>query len=101
MAKRLTLWYRDTEHPLGLHPKHLRAIAKRLDVSEAKAVYIAVGRLYTQLFDPEDFDVPSDAALAAAERRARRAKVGPVVRVRSVSDYWEKRPTPRRRRRKD
>ncbi|MHB1587877.1 MAG: hypothetical protein ACYCRH_08170 [Acidiferrobacteraceae bacterium] len=99
MARKMTLGSRDTAHPFGqLHPKHLRAIAERLDVSETKAVDIAVGRLYAPRLDPEDFDVPSDAALAAAERRLRRVKVGPIVRVRSLSDYFEKRPTPRRRR---
>lgn len=101
MAKKLSLYYRDAEHPLGLHAQHLRAIAERLDVSEVEAVYLAVARLYAQLFGPKDFDFPNDAALAALQRRQREAKVGRIVRVRSLTDYWTKRPTPRRRRRKD
>lgn len=97
MSNALLLKFRETDTPFGVRREVLKAIAEKLGVSETQAAHIAIGRLYSRLFDPEDFDFPSDEVLAKLDRS--QEDFGKVVRTRSLSDHISDASSKRRVRR--
>ncbi|MHB1954583.1 MAG: hypothetical protein ACYCOU_12625 [Sulfobacillus sp.] len=97
MNKALLIKFRNTDTPFGVRRETLKEVAEKLGVTETKAVHIAIGRLYAQLFDGGgDFDFPSDETLKRIDRS--HEDHGPIVSRRDLSDYFTKPRTATRKR---
>ena len=97
MTKALLIQFRDTDRPFAIRRETLKEVAEKLGVTETKAVHIAIGRLYSQLFDGDgDFDFPSDEMLKKIDRS--HEDHGPIVSRQDLSDYFTKpKASPRKR----
>ena len=98
MPKTLVLKYRDGNN-LGVHRKRLEASAKKLGVTPTKAAYIAIGRLYADLFDGNgDFDFPDDKVIARLNRKNKELNPADIIGTKSITDLFapqrKKRTTP-------
>ena len=88
MPKTLVLKYRDGNN-LGVHRKRLEASAKKLGVTPTKAAYIAIGRLYADLFDGnEDFDFPDDKVVARLNRKNKDLNPADIISTKSITDFF-------------
>lgn len=86
MPKELQIKFRDEEKgEMGVPEYYVKDLAQRLNVTEEKAVHIAIANLYRELFETdEDVDFPTAKQLRKIDKSK---EVGETETVDSIKNY--------------